>query len=116
MYVIEIVVYLFFLLPLWLSGWVSLFRGQRLRPIGIACLVPLVLFLFVGKSYYAVGTVPIVVAQGLMALSHVRRPRLRHGPFGRGRGGRGGANWSCSRGSPCRSHRPIACTPPAWTA
>jgi hypothetical protein len=78
-YVIEIVVYLFFLLPLWIAGLVSLFRTRLLRPIGIACVVPLVLFLFVGKSYYAVGTVPIALAQGLMAISHIKRPRLRSG-------------------------------------
>jgi hypothetical protein len=78
-YVIEIVVYLFFLLPLWITGLVSLFRSRLLRPIGVACVVPLVLFLVVGKSYYAVGTVPIALAQGLIAISHVRRPRLRSG-------------------------------------
>ena len=78
-YVIEIVVYLFFLLPLWTLGLASLFRSRLLRPIGIACVVPLVFFLFVGKSYYAVGTVPIALAQGLVAISHVKRPRLRSG-------------------------------------
>lgn len=76
-YVVEIVVYLFFLLPLWIAGLVSLFRTQSLRAIGIACAVPLVLFLFVGKSYYAVGTVPVAVAQGLMVISQVKRPGLR---------------------------------------
>ena len=75
-YVIEIGVYLFFLLPIWIAGLVSLFHSRWLRPVGIACLVPVVLFLFVGKSYYAVGTVPIALAQGLMAISRVRRPRL----------------------------------------
>jgi hypothetical protein len=78
-YAIEIIVYLLFLLPLWTAGLVSLFRSRSLRPIGIACALPLVLFLFVGKSYYAVGTVPIALAQGLMAISHVRRPWLRSG-------------------------------------
>jgi hypothetical protein len=72
-------VYLFFLIPLWMAGLVSLFRNAALRPIGIACLLPLILFLFVGKSYYAVGTVPIALAQGLMAVAGVRRPRLRIG-------------------------------------
>ena len=72
-------VYLFFLIPLWVAGLVSLFRSVALRPIGIACLFPLVLFLFVGKSYYAVGTVPIALAQGLMAVAGVKRPRLRTG-------------------------------------
>jgi hypothetical protein len=74
--VVTIVVYLFFLLPLWVAGMVSLFRSTLLRPVGIACVLPLVFFLFVGKSYYAVGTVPIALAQGLMALARVRRPRL----------------------------------------
>jgi hypothetical protein len=76
-YLIEFAVYFFFLLPLWLAGMISLFRSRLLRPIGIACAVPLLLFLFVGKSYYAAGTVPIAVAQGLMAVSRIRRPRLR---------------------------------------
>lgn len=75
--VILIVIYLFFLIPLWVTGLVSLFRSATLRPIGIACLLPLVLFLFVGKSYYAVGTVPIALAQGLVAIGRLKRPRLR---------------------------------------
>jgi hypothetical protein len=33
----------------------------------------------VGKSYYAVGTVPIALAQGLVAIGRVKRPRLRNG-------------------------------------
>ncbi len=74
-----IVVYLFFLIPLWMAGLVSLLRSATLRPIGIACLLPLILFLFVGKSYYSVGTVPMALAQGLMAIAGVRRPRLRTG-------------------------------------
>ena len=76
---ILIVVYLFFLIPLWMAGLVSLFRNRGLRPIGIACLLPLVLFLFVGKSYYAVGTMPIALAQGLVAVGAIKRPRLRTG-------------------------------------
>jgi 4-amino-4-deoxy-L-arabinose transferase-like glycosyltransferase len=78
-YLIEFAVYFFFLLPLWLAGIISLFRSRRLRPIAIACAVPLLLFLFVGKSYYAAGTVPIAVAQGLMVISQIKRPRLRSG-------------------------------------
>jgi 4-amino-4-deoxy-L-arabinose transferase-like glycosyltransferase len=73
-----IVVYLFFLIPLWVAGLVSLLRSATLRPIGIACLLPLLVFLFVGKSYYAVGTVPIAVAQGLMAIARVKRPEAAH--------------------------------------
>ena len=78
-YLIEFAVYFFFLLPLWGAGMISLFRSPSLRPIGIACAVPLVLFLFVGKSYYAAGTIPIALAQGLMAISRIERPRLRSG-------------------------------------
>jgi hypothetical protein len=78
-YLIEFGVYFFFLLPLWLVGMISLFRSWALRPIGIACAVPLLLFLFVGKSYYAAGTIPVALAQGLMALSSIKRPRLRSG-------------------------------------
>jgi hypothetical protein len=78
-YLIQFAVYFFFLLPLWLAGMISLFRSPKVRPIGIACAVPLVLFLFVGKSYYAAGTIPIALAQGLMALSRIERPKLRSG-------------------------------------
>jgi len=78
-YLIEIFGYLFFLAPLWLAGLVSLFHRPLLRPIGVACVVPLLFFLFVGKAYYAVGTVPIAMAQGLMAISAVKRPRIRTG-------------------------------------
>jgi hypothetical protein len=78
-YLIEFGVYFFFLIPVWLVGMVSLFRSPTLRPIGIACAVPLVLFLFAGKSYYAAGTIPIAFAEGLMVISRVKRPRLRSG-------------------------------------
>ncbi len=78
-YLIELGVYFFFLIPLWVAGMISLFRSPQLRPIGIACAVPLILFLFVGKSYYAAGTIPIALAQGLMAISRIKRPRLRTG-------------------------------------
>ena len=78
-YLIEFAVYFFFLLPLWMAGMISLFRSRLLRAIGIACAVPLLLFLFVGKSYYAAGTIPVALAQGLMAISRLKRPRLRSG-------------------------------------
>jgi hypothetical protein len=78
-YLIEIAVYFFFLLPLWIGGMISLFRSPALRPVGIACAVPLLLFLFVGKSYYAAGTIPVALAQGLMAVSRIERPGLRSG-------------------------------------
>jgi hypothetical protein len=75
----EIAVYVLFLVPLWVAGLISLFRSRSLRPIGIACAVPLLVFLFVGKSYYAAGTVPIALAQGLIAISQIKRPKLRSG-------------------------------------
>ena len=78
-YLIQFGVYFFFLIPLWLAGMVSLLRNPRLRAIGIACAVPLLLFLFVGKSYYAAGTIPVALAQGLLAISRIERPKLRSG-------------------------------------
>jgi hypothetical protein len=78
-YIIQFGVYFFFLIPVWLAGMVSLFRNRLLRPVGIACAVPLILFLFAGKSYYAAGTIPVAIAQGLMAISGIKRPRLRSG-------------------------------------
>jgi hypothetical protein len=78
-YLIEFGVYFFFLLPLWLAGMISLFRNPLLRPVAIACAVPLLVFLFVGKSYYAAATVPVAVAQGLLAISRIKRPKLRSG-------------------------------------
>ena len=78
-YLIEFGVYFFFLIPLWLAGMISMFRNRQLRPIGIACAVPLVLFLFVGKSYYGAGTIPITLAAGLLAISRIERRRLRVG-------------------------------------
>jgi 4-amino-4-deoxy-L-arabinose transferase-like glycosyltransferase len=78
-FLIEFAVYFFFLLPLWLAGMISLFRSRLLRPIGIACAIPLLVFLFVGRSYYAAATVPIALAQGLMAISRIERRKLRSG-------------------------------------
>lgn len=69
--------YVGLLLPLWIAGMISLFRSPLLPSIGIACASPLVLFLFVGKSYYAAGAIPTVLAQGLLALSRLERRRLR---------------------------------------
>ena len=78
-YMIEVAVYVNLLLPLWLAGMISLFRNLQLRPIGIACVVPLLLFLFAGKSYYAAATIPVALAQGLMAISRIKRPNVHSG-------------------------------------
>jgi hypothetical protein len=76
-YLIEFALITGLLFPLWVAGMISLFRSPLRRPIGIASAVPLILFLFVGKFYYAASTIPVVVAQGLVALSHIERSRLR---------------------------------------
>ncbi len=76
-FLVLFLVLLFLLTPLWIVGFISLFRNRDLRAIGIACAVPMVVFLFVGKFYYPAPTVPIVMAAGLLALSHVRRRTLR---------------------------------------
>jgi hypothetical protein len=78
-YLLVFLIILFLLAPLWITGLVSLFRYRELRPIGIACIVPLFLFLFVGKGYYGAPAVPIVMVQGLMAISRLQRTRLRTG-------------------------------------
>jgi hypothetical protein len=76
-FLVLFLVLLFLLTPLWVAGVISLFRNHTLRPILIACAVPFVLFLFVGKFYYPAPTIPIVMAAGLIALSRVQRPRVR---------------------------------------
>ncbi len=76
-FVVYFVVLLFLLTPLWVAGFISLFRNRDLRPIGIACAVPMVVYLFVGKYYYPAPTIPIVMAAGLLAMSRVNRTRLR---------------------------------------
>ncbi len=76
-FVVLFLVLLFLLTPLWVAGFISLFRTRELRAIGIACAVPIVVYLFVGKEYYPAPTIPIVMAAGLIALSHIQRPRSR---------------------------------------
>ena len=78
-YLIQFGVYFFFLLPLYFGSMFSLFRSPKLGPVGIASVTPILLFLFIGKSYYAAGTIPVVLAQGLMAISRIERPTLRSG-------------------------------------
>lgn len=76
-FVVDFLVLLLLLTPLWIAGFISLFRNPELRAIAIACAVPLVIFLFVGKFYYPAPTIPIVIAAGLLALSQVKRRALR---------------------------------------
>jgi 4-amino-4-deoxy-L-arabinose transferase-like glycosyltransferase len=76
-FLVDFLLLLLLLTPLWIAGFISLFRNPDLRAIGIACAVPLVVFLFVGKFYYPAPTVPIVMAAGLLALSRITRRALR---------------------------------------
>ncbi len=76
-FLVLFLVLLFLLTPLWIAGIISLFRRHEHRAIGIACAVPLVVYLFVGKAYYPAPTIPLVMAAGLLALSRVERQRLR---------------------------------------
>ncbi len=76
-FLVLFLVLLALLTPLWIAGFISLFRTRDLRPVGIACAVPTVVYIFVGKFYYPAPTIAIVMAAGLLALSRVRRPRLR---------------------------------------
>jgi 4-amino-4-deoxy-L-arabinose transferase-like glycosyltransferase len=76
-FLVYFLVLLFLLTPLWIAGLISLFRRPELRAIGIACAVPLIVYLLVGKYYYPAPTIPIVMAAGLLALSRVERRRLR---------------------------------------
>ena len=76
-FLVLFLVILFLLTPLWIAGLISLFRRRELRAIGIACAVPILVYLFVGKAYYPAPTIPIVMAAGLLALSRVERRRLR---------------------------------------
>ena len=88
--VLNFVVYFLLLLalltPLWIAGFISLFRTPHLRPVAIACVTPMVVYLFVGKYYYPGPTIPIVMAAGLVALSHVAASTLSIGADRRCRG------------------------------
>jgi hypothetical protein len=76
-FIVVFLVLLFLLTPLWIAGFISLFRNKLLRPIGISCAVPMFVYLFVGKFYYPAPTIPIVMAAGLLAMSRIQRNRLR---------------------------------------
>jgi hypothetical protein len=57
-----------FTLVLWLMGWYYLFREARWRPLGIAAMVTLVLFLPVGKAYYPAPLIPALLAAGCVQI------------------------------------------------
>jgi hypothetical protein len=64
-------------IPLWLMGLVWLFRDHERRTLGFAALVPFVIYLFAGKSYYVGPLHPILIAAGACALEEMTRHRLR---------------------------------------
>ena len=59
-------------IPLWLFGLWWLLRDPGRRAMGIAAAVPLVVFLFVGKSYYVGPLHPVLIAAGACALERWR--------------------------------------------
>ena len=66
-------------LPVWAAGWYFLFRNQQWRPLGIAALVPYVVFLFVGKAYYPGPVILVLFAAGCVQLERVAAGRAwRH--------------------------------------
>jgi hypothetical protein len=78
-FLILFLVLLFLLTPLWIAGLISLFRRREVRAIGIACAVPLLVYLLIGKAYYPAPTIPVVMAAGLLAISRFERRRFRSG-------------------------------------
>jgi len=64
-------------IPLWLLGLYWLLATPATRALGIAALVPLVVFLFVGKSYYVGPLHPILIAAGSCALEQRTLSRRR---------------------------------------
>ena len=100
-FVVYFLVLLFLLTPLWIAGFVSLFRNPRVRPIGIACATPMVVYLLVGKYYYPDRPSP---SSWPPASSRSRTSNVR--AFGRRwqsrLASRAWLDWSASRRSPSR--------------
>ncbi len=63
-------------IPLWLAGWYWLFSGGG-RSLGVAVLVPFVIFLFAGKGYYIGPVHPLLLAAGACGLEAWTRQRRR---------------------------------------
>ena len=60
------------LLPVWIGGFIYLFRNPRLRPMAVLTVVAILLLLPEGKAYYPAPTIPIVLAAGCVALGRMR--------------------------------------------
>ena len=85
-FIVLFLVLLFLLTPLWIAAIHLALPQQPLRPIGIACAVPMFVYLFVGKYYYPAPTIPIVMAAGLLAMSRMRAQQAAFRTRGRCRG------------------------------
>ncbi len=61
---------------LWLAGLVWVFMKKQWRIIGIIYLSVILLLLFgSGKSYYALGAYPVLIATGALAWEHILKDR-----------------------------------------
>jgi hypothetical protein len=67
----------FVTLPVWLAGWYYLLRPPAYRAVGIAALVPFVLFGATGKAYYPGPLIPLVLAAGCVWLERAAIQRGR---------------------------------------
>jgi 4-amino-4-deoxy-L-arabinose transferase-like glycosyltransferase len=63
-------------IPLWLAGLYWLLRSAALRALGVAALVPFLIYLFAGKSYYVGPLHPVLLAAGACALEQSTAARL----------------------------------------
>jgi hypothetical protein len=62
-------------LPLWALGWYYLFRNALYRPLGVAALVAIGLFLLVGKAYYPGPLIPVLLAAGCVQFERIAAAR-----------------------------------------
>jgi 4-amino-4-deoxy-L-arabinose transferase-like glycosyltransferase len=62
-------------IPVWLAGMYWLLSGPGRRLLGIAALVPFVIYLFAGKSYYIGPLDPVLLAAGSCGLETWTRSR-----------------------------------------
>ncbi len=64
-------------IPLWLAGLYWLLSTPTRRMLGIAAVVPLLTYLFAGKSYYVGPLHPFLITAGACALERWTRDRRR---------------------------------------
>src|SRR4029077_187464 len=64
-------------IPLWLAGLFWLLRSAERRALGVAALIPFLIYLFAGKSYYVGPLHPVLLAAGACALEQWTASRLR---------------------------------------